>query len=119
MNLKQGNLENLILNALWNIEESGLGSIDVSDIKDKINMYNQKWAYTTVKTVLDRLVDKNIIDRAKHGKKYFYQSKISREVAGNNAIRKLAKQYFNDDIDSMYIAVKQVHSEALTFVGNI
>lgn len=98
MNLKQGHLENIVLNALWSMEENDKLHIDVSDVQSTINSETQKWAYTTIKTVLDRLVEKEEVVRIKIGKKYYYRTKISREVAGENAVKILIKQYFNGDI---------------------
>lgn len=101
MELKQGDLENIILNALWLMEEEYKEKIDVRDVKDRIKSENQGWAYTTVKTVLDRLVDKELVLRIKEGKKYLYKSVISREQAGEEAIQKLAKQYFRSNFGDL------------------
>lgn len=98
MNLKQGHLEKLVLNALWKMEESDQIHIDVSDVQNNINSEIQKWAYTTIKTVLDRLVEKEEVIRIKIGKKYFYRSKLSRMAAAEIAVNTLIKQYFNGDI---------------------
>ena len=60
-----GDLENTILNAVWDIEEddSNANLIDVSLILNSINSADQSWAYTTIKTVLDRLSEKKRIIR--------------------------------------------------------
>ena len=101
MELKQGDLENIILNALWLMEEDDKDKIDVRDVQNKIRTDRQSWAYTTVKTVLDRLVDKELVLRVKEGKKYLYRSVIDREHAGEEAIRKLVRQYFRCDYSDM------------------
>ena len=101
MELKQGDLENIILNALWLMEEDDKDKIDVRDVQNKIRTDRQSWAYTTVKTVLDRLVDKELVLRVKEGKKYLYRSVIDREHAGEEAIRKLVRQYFRSDYSDM------------------
>lgn len=101
MELKQGDLENIILNALWLMEEDDKDKIDVRDVQNKIRTDRQSWAYTTVKTVLDRLVDKELVLRVKEGKKYLYRSVIDREHAGEEAIRKLVRQYFRCDYGDM------------------
>ena len=101
MELKQGDLENIILNALWLMEEDDKDKIDVRDVQNKIRSDRQSWAYTTVKTVLDRLVDKELVLRVKEGKKYLYRSVIDREHAGEEAIRKLVRQYFRCDYSDM------------------
>jgi len=113
MNRRHGNLENIILNALWKIEENDQLLIDVSNIQAEINSARQQWAYTTVKTVLDRLVEKSHIERVKQGKKYYYRSTTSRINAGDTAIKKVAKQYFNNDIEEMIKAANKILEETL------
>ncbi|OGI00806.1 MAG: hypothetical protein A2287_10410 [Candidatus Melainabacteria bacterium RIFOXYA12_FULL_32_12] len=113
MNTKQGNLENIILNALWNLEENYHEEINVANIQFKINVNNKKWAYTTVKTVLDRLVEKKLVTRVKQGKKYCYRSKISRESAGETAIKNLLKRYYNDNFSEFLRAIEKVKDENL------
>jgi len=101
MIIEQGSLEKIILNALWSLEENNQPFISVSDIQNLINRETRgrSWAYTTVKTVLDRLVDKKVILREKQGKKYYYESKVSRENAGRDAMKKLVENYFNGSFE--------------------
>lgn len=101
MDLKQGDLENIILNALWDLEGDGNDKIFVGDIQEKIKSPNKRWAYTTVKTVLDRLVDKEIAVREKDGKKYLYRSVVDRDEAGVLALRKVVRQYFKNDVNEL------------------
>lgn len=101
MDLKQGDLENIILNALWDLEGDGSEKIYVGDVQDRIRTSNKTWAYTTVKTVLDRLVDKEIAIREKDGKKYLYRSVVKRDEAGIHAIMKVMRQYFKNDVDEL------------------
>lgn len=101
MDLKQGDLENIILNALWDLEGEGNEKIFVGDIQERIKTPNKKWAYTTVKTVLDRLVDKEIAVREKDGKKYLYHSVVNRDDAGILALKKVIRQYFRNDVNEM------------------
>lgn len=111
MNIKNDSLENIILNALWYLEDNYYDLIDVSSIQIKINSNNKKWAYTTVKTVLDRLVEKKIVSRVKQGKKYFYRSRLSRVLAGEAAIQNLLNIYYNGKIEELLKAVEKVQNE--------
>ena len=108
MELKQGDLENIILNALWLMEEEGVPKIDVKGVQDKIKSDRQSWAYTTVKTVLDRLVDKELVFRIKDGKKYLYKTVMSRKRAGEDAVKKLVKQYYRGNFKDMIAAAEQL-----------
>ena len=109
MAFTHGSLENEILNAIWTMEEEGLLSrnISVSDVLSEINNNGNIRAYTTVKTVMDRLVDKNLLKRQKSGKKFCYTSVESREKMAENAINKLAGQYFNNDVRSLMRALEK------------
>lgn len=106
-----GSLENEIMNAIWSLEESAEDcdnlSISVSDVSDFINSFGTPKAYTTVKTVMDRLVDKDYLEREKCGKKFFYSSTCSRSERASSAIRTLAGQYFNNDIKSLMKALEK------------
>ena len=108
MELKQGDLENIILNALWTMEEEENNRIDVKDVQEKIKNDQQSWAYTTVKTVLDRLVEKELVLRVKDGKKYLYNSAISRQQAGESAVKKLARQYFRNNYEELVTCAQKV-----------
>lgn len=116
MNFKQGDLENVIINAIWSIEENTGEPIDVAYIRNYINLNSssQKWAYTTVKTVMDRLADKKLIERIKINRKYLYKSIMLREEAALLALKKLSRQYFNGNLQSVVeMAEKVLESESL------
>jgi predicted transcriptional regulator len=128
MDLKQGDLENIILNALWDLEQviattpklasasngvsltphdektsdpNAPSRIFVGDIQNRIQTPTKRWAYTTVKTVLDRLVDKGLAEREKDGKKYLYRSLTSRNAAGRQALQKVLRQFFRNDMNDL------------------
>ena len=109
MAFTHGTLENEILNAVWTMEESGMSTkdISVSEVLSQINNSGNIRAYTTVKTVMDRLVDKNLLKRQKSGKKFCYKSVESREKMAESAINKLAGQFFNNDVRSLMKALEK------------
>lgn len=145
MDLKQGDLENMILNALWDLERTVTAlhatpttlsaqaeplhddddmattkaadkvpaGIDVSQVQEWIKSPTKKWAYTTVKTVMDRLVDKKLAVRVKEGKKYVYRATVQRENAGLDAVQKVLRQYFCNDIDALLTTVQQLAETAV------
>ena len=115
MEFKQGDFENILMNAIWDMEDSEIEQVDVSKVQSNINTNEQNWAYTTVKTVLDRLVKKDILERIKFNKKFFYKSRISREKAGINAIEKLAKQYFKGDVENLIKTAEKIHAGMLVY----
>ena len=117
MDLKQGDLENIILNALWDLESENNEKIYVSHIQERIKSPNKKWAYTTVKTVLDRLVDKEIAVREKDGKKYLYRSVVNRDDAGVLALKKVMRQYFKNDVGELVTCLTRIEPGALKGVN--
>ena len=104
-----GTLENEILNAVWTMEEKEINikNISVSEVLSFINNNGNIRAYTTVKTVMDRLVDKKLLKRQKSGKKFCYKSVESRENMAASAINNLAGQFFNNDIHSLMKALEK------------
>lgn len=115
MDYKCGDLENIVLNAVWSMEEPEQDYICVCDVQQRINFVESKnWAYTTVKTVMDRLVEKALIIRFKKGKKYFYKSVLSREEMAKDAMKKLSKQYFHNDMSELKKMAVSLCEEELT-----
>jgi BlaI family penicillinase repressor len=52
------------------------------------------WAYTTIKTMLTRLVAKRAVSEHKRGNASFYEPLLSREAARGNALSALVDQAF-------------------------
>ncbi len=97
-----GILEIEIMNSMWNIQaQNEDANISVADIVESLGNNEVERAYTTIKTVMDRLVQKGILVRYKSGKKFFYQTTIDREEATKQAVKTLSSQFFNNDNISM------------------
>ena len=110
MNYSHGSLENEIMKTIWMIEEIEEADVSVNEVQESINRTSTSdRAYTTVKTVMDRLVEKNMLVRYKQGKKFFYKTVSSRDEMAQQAIKKLAGQYFNNDINSLAQAVTNMN----------
>lgn len=102
MNFRHGSLESIILNALWKLEAKGIYKNSVKDVYDYIiTSENTKRAYTTVKTVMDRLYEKEILLRIKQGKKFFYRTAYSNNDIIAGSLKKIAAQYCNNDMNKL------------------
>jgi BlaI family penicillinase repressor len=78
-----------IMNALW--QKHPATAREVMDrLPDGI-----KWAYTTIKTLLTRLVEKKAVTEAKHGNTSFYDPLVSQQKARLSAFRSLLDQAFD------------------------
>lgn len=91
---KHGTLESAILSTLWNLEKEG---IYTNSVKDVFNILakndSEKRAYTTIKTVMDRLHEKNILLRFKQGNKFYYRTAYSNKEVLHNALQEIANRY--------------------------
>lgn len=91
-----GKLEIEILNAFWNLTEAfDERDVSIQDVVDVLALDGINRAYTTIKTVMDRLTVKSILVRYKVGKKYFYKAAMSKDEMAEDAIKTIADQFFN------------------------
>lgn len=107
MALNHGDLENKVLGALWDLQNEGSTPIFVSDLRENIQSPGQRWAYTTVKTVLDRLVEKGLVVREKDGLRYHYHTLLDRRASAMTALDKVVRQYFKNDVNTCLNALLQ------------
>lgn len=100
--MSYGVLEIEIMNSIWALQEKNEdANISVSDIVDFLGGNNVSRAYTTIKTVMDRLVSKGILARYKSGKKFFYRTTLDKPEAAKNAIDEICSQFFNGNYPQM------------------
>ena len=97
-----GSLEIDILNAIWRMTEiSEDKDISIQDIVDDLSANGVERAYTTIKTVMDRLTVKSILVRYKVGKKFFYKATMDKDEMARESVKTLAEQFFGGDYISM------------------
>jgi predicted transcriptional regulator len=82
-------LELLCLNALWYLKEG-----NVKDVR-QIVARKRPLAYTTIMTVLDRLVRKNLLARRKVGRAFVYVPQMARDSMRRIAVRELVDGFFD------------------------
>ena len=91
-----GKLEIDILNSFWNLTENDEDKdISIQDIVNDLSANGIDRAYTTIKTVMDRLTMKSILVRYKVGKKFFYKATMTKSEMASEAIKTVAEQFFN------------------------
>lgn len=93
-----GKLEIDILNSIWRMT-SEYEDIDISiqDVVDDLSENGVERAYTTIKTVMDRLTVKSILVRYKVGKKFFYKATMNRTEMAKDSVKELVEQFFDSD----------------------
>lgn len=78
-----------IMNALWQDWPATARQI-ATRLPENIN-----WAYTTIKTMLTRLAEKNAVKETKKGNTGIYEPLLTRENARRTALKSLANQAFD------------------------
>ena len=78
-----------IMNALWENHPA-----TARDVMDRLPT-GVKWAYTTIKTMLTRLVEKKAVSETKQGNTSVYDPLLSQRRARVSAFRSLVDQAFD------------------------
>jgi BlaI family penicillinase repressor len=78
-----------IMNALWEKHPA-----TAREVMDRLPA-GVKWAYTTIKTMLTRLVEKEAVSEAKQGNTSLYDPLVSQRKARLSAFRSLLDQAFD------------------------
>jgi BlaI family penicillinase repressor len=78
-----------IMNALWENNPA-----TARDVMDRLPT-GVKWAYTTIKTMLTRLVEKKAVSETKQGNTSVYDPLLSQRKARISAFRSLVDQAFD------------------------
>ncbi|NBQ93526.1 MAG: hypothetical protein EBU06_06315 [Micrococcales bacterium] len=98
MGRKQGELEAQVLDAIWDLEESGASNLSSAEIL-KAFSGSKEIALTTLLTVLSRLADKGLVVRDKvDGKSLVFRSAKSRNEATVEALLNLVGEAENPEV---------------------
>ena len=84
-----------VMNALWEGHPA-----TARDVLERIEE-ETGWAYTTVKTMLERLAEKGAVRLRRKGKATAYRPALSREDARRSALRALADRAFDGALAPM------------------
>lgn len=106
-----GSLEIEILNTFWSLtSENEDLDISIQNIVDEMSRNGVERAYTTIKTVMDRLVSKSILVRYKSGKKFFYKTTMDKREMALEMMKEFTDNFFDGDMVKM---VKFVEHETM------
>jgi predicted transcriptional regulator len=99
-------LELSCLKALWSLQEG-----NVRDVQ-QIVAQSRPLAYTTIMTVLDRLVRKGRITRRKVGRAFLYAPQASRDTMRRVAIRELLDGFFDGSEEQLMLFLRTTEAPA-------
>jgi predicted transcriptional regulator len=88
-------LELLCLKALWTLQEGNVKAVR------QIVAEKRPLAYTTIMTVLERLLRKGKLQRRKVGRSFVYAPTASRDELRNVAVRELLDGFFDGSEDEL------------------
>ena len=109
-----GFLEMEILNTFWNISSNDEDKdISIQDVVDELSQNGTERAYTTIKTVMDRLVSKSILVRYKSGKKFFYKITMDKREMALETMKEFTDNFFNGNMSEMVRFVEKETIELL------
>ena len=101
-------LELLCLRALWTLREG-----NVKEVRALVAQ-SRPLAYTTIMTVLERLVRKGRLRRRKAGRAYVYSPEASRDAMRRAAIRELVDGFFDGSEDELIRFLRESETESRT-----
>ena len=109
-----GSLEIEILNTFWNLNsENEDRDISIQVVVDELSANGTQRAYTTIKTVMDRLVTKSILVRYKVGKKFFYKVTMDRREMALDMLHEFTNNFFDGNYADMMRFVEKEMDELL------
>lgn len=103
-------LELECLKALWSLQEG-----NVKDVRQVVAQ-TRPLAYTTIMTVLDRLVRKGKLKRRKEGRAFIYSPETSRDSMRHSAVQELLDGFFDGSQDALLHFLKHGTSQAAAAV---
>ena len=100
-------LELLCLRALWSLGEGNVKAVQ------QIVAESRPLAYTTIMTVLDRLVRKGMLARRKVGRSFSYAPQATRDAARRAAVRELLEGYFDGSEEALIVFLQRRATEPM------
>lgn len=91
-----------VMNALWAACDRSQGEATAREVHDRI-VDETEWAYTTVRTLLARLIEKGAVAERKDGHQCVYRPLLSCEDARRSAVRSLLERAFDGTVGSLLV----------------
>ncbi len=94
--MKLSDTEWTVMNAVWASHPAS-----VRDVLERVGDETD-WAYTTVKTILGRLVEKGALSTRKRANVSLFEPLVSRSQARGSALRSLVERAFDGTFGSLF-----------------
>lgn len=112
-----GETEWLVMRCVWNIGKQTTGR----QIYDETQKFGKR-SYQTIKTILDRLVDKEYLKREKLGPVWLYTYIAQEEKTVANAVENFIKIVLGENISPVFIHLiknKKKHAKEIEYLKKI
>lgn len=93
---KLGERELDLMQALWR-----LGKATVSQVQEVLREWGHEVAYTTIQTMLNRLVTKNYVARDESGRSHLYYALLEEPSAADKAVKRLVERFFGGSAEGL------------------
>jgi BlaI family penicillinase repressor len=93
--MKLSDAEWTVMNAVWERSPAS-----VRDVLERIGG-ETGWAYTTVKTILERLVEKGALSASKRANASLFEPRVTQRQARRSAVRSLVEKAFDGTFGSL------------------
>ena len=100
-----GELEAKLVQAVWNLEQA--------TVQEIINHLGGDLNYKTTMTVLNRLVDKRVLERHKSGRAFIYTATTSRQDLLASVFDRMVRGMLGDDFRQIALAQMVETAEAI------
>jgi predicted transcriptional regulator len=90
-----GELEAKVMDALWSEQEA-----TARIVFEKLRDQGRRLSYSTVKTILERLVEKGVLEKELHAKAYVYRPLLGREEFTRSAVAQIIDSLLTSFADS-------------------
>ncbi len=101
-------LELLCLRALWSLKEANVRDVQRAVAADR------SLAYTTVMTLLERLLRKGAVSRRKVGRAFLYAPQKSREALRRVAVKQFLESFFDGSPEQLIEFLQGFDAQAAT-----
>ncbi|WP_251359303.1 BlaI/MecI/CopY family transcriptional regulator [Kangiella sp. TOML190] len=107
--------EHIVMEVLW--QESPLTSLEICE-----RLKDQGWNEKTVKTFLNRMVKKKVINFKKEGRRYWYSPAIKRAAFIQQESKGFLNKMFNGDVKQLlatFVQNKQLSKQELDYLKEL
>jgi predicted transcriptional regulator len=103
-----------VLDALWRLQKG-----TVREVLGELHKARKRPAYTTVHTLLERLVDRGYVRASGEGRAHVYEPRISREVVTAGRLQGLVDRFAGGRAAPLVLQLVETHGLSADDIGRL